>query len=72
MSITSSGGGLVINQMGMQTVPRYRLTLSVNIQNLLNRPNYSGFSGVMTSRSFLQPVSIQGVRRINFNVGLSF
>lgn len=72
VSITSSGGGLVINQMGMQTVPRYRLTLSVNIQNLLNRPNYSGFSGVMTSRSFLQPVSIQGVRRINFNVGLSF
>jgi hypothetical protein len=72
VSISSQGGGLVINQMGMQTVPRYRLTLNVNIQNLLNRPNYSGFSGVMTSRSFLQPVSIQGVRRVNFNVGLSF
>ena len=72
VSITSQGGGLVVNQMGMQTVPRYRLQVGVSIQNITNRPNYSGYSGVMTSPLFLKPTSAQGVRRITFNAGLSF
>lgn len=58
--------------MGSQTVARYRLAIGVNIQNLTNHANYSGYSGVMTSPNFLKPVSVQGVRRITFTMGLTF
>ncbi len=78
--VTSGGGvqisggpaGLTVNPTGAQTMPRYRLNLAVNIQNLFNRPIYQGFSGVMTSPFFLQPTSASGVRRITFNVNVSF
>lgn len=72
VSITSSGGGLVINQVGAQSIPRYRLNIGVNIQNLTNRANYSGYSGVINSPNFMKPLVVQGVRRVNFNIGLSF
>ena len=42
------------------------------MQNLFNQPNYNGYSGVMTSRTFLQPTSVSGVRRTTVNLGLSF
>lgn len=78
--VTSAGGvqisggpaGLTVNPTGAQSMPRYRLTLSANIQNLFNRPIYSGFSGVMTSPFFLQPTSASGVRRVTFNLNVSF
>jgi hypothetical protein len=78
--VTSSGGvqimgspaGLTVNPTGAQTMPRYRLNLSVNIQNLLNRPMYSGFSGIITSPFFLQPTQATGVRRVTFNTSVSF
>lgn len=72
VSITSQGGGLVVNQMGAQTVARYRLAIGVNIQNLTNHGNYGGYSGAINSPNFLKPLSVQGVRRITFNLGLSF
>jgi hypothetical protein len=45
-TVTSSGGvqimgspaGLTVNPTGAQTTPRYRLNLSVNINNLWNQP----------------------------------
>lgn len=72
VSITSSGGGYSVNTSAGQSVARYRLLLSSTIQNITNHANYFGHSGVMTSPYFLQPTSAQGVRQINFNVGLSF
>jgi outer membrane receptor protein involved in Fe transport len=73
VAITSSGGGgYTVNMVGSQRLPRYRLTLSANIQNLTNRANYVGYSGVMTSKLFLQPTNVSGTRRINFNANLSF
>jgi hypothetical protein len=72
ISITSQGGGLVVNQAGMQSVARYRLVLGLNIQNITNRANYVGYSGVMTSPLFLQPTSAQGVRRVTFAAALTF
>ena len=73
ISITQSGGGgLSANVMDSQAVARYRLIFSVSINNLTNRPNYTGYSGVMTSKSFLQPTTATGTRRITFNVGLTF
>ena len=49
-TVTSGGGvqimggpaGLTVNPTGAQTTPRYRLNLSVNINNLWNQPAYSG------------------------------
>ena len=78
--VTSGGGvqisggpaGLTVNPTGMQTQPRYRLNLTVNIQNLFNQPVYSGFSGAMNSQFFLQPTRADGVRRVTFNAGVSF
>jgi Carboxypeptidase regulatory-like domain len=72
VQIMGGPGGLTVNPTGAQTMPRYRLTLNAGIQNLLNRPVYSGFSGIMTSPFFLQPTKADGVRRITFNTTVSF
>ena len=73
VSITqAAGGALSVNVAGSEPVARYRLNLSVNIQNLFNRPTYNGYSGVITSPTFLQPTSASGVRRTNINVNLTF
>ncbi len=80
---TASPGGIMITSMGgvegvrtqampSMAAPRYRINLSVSINNPLNRPNYVGYSGVMTSPFFLKPTQATGVRQINFNAGLSF
>jgi len=58
--------------MSMPSQPRYRLNIGASMENLLNRPNYSGFSGVITSQYYLKPTSAYGVRRVTFNVSLSF
>jgi hypothetical protein len=73
VSITSIGGAApVVNIRENAAQARYRLSLNVNVQNVFNRPNFSGYSGVMTSRNFLQPTSASGVRRTNINLNLSF
>ncbi len=72
VQIMGGPGGLTVNPTGAQTMPRYRLNLNAGIQNLLNRPVYSGFSGIMTSPFFLQPTRADGVRRITFNTTVSF
>jgi hypothetical protein len=72
VSITASAGAPTVNITGNQAVARYRLNLSVSMQNLFNQPNYNGYSGVMTSRTFLQPTSVSGVRRTTVNLNLSF
>jgi len=70
--ITSVGGAMNVQTMAAQAQPRYRLNIGCTISNLLNHPQYSGFSGIMTSPLFLQPTSASGVRRITFNLGLGF
>lgn len=72
VQIQGSPAGLTVNTTGVQTMPRYRLNVSVNIQNLLNQPVYTGFSGIMTSPFFLQPTQASGVRRITLNTNVSF
>ena len=72
VQIMGSPAGLTVNPTAAQTTPRYRLNVSVNINNLLNRPAYSGFSGIMTSPYFLKPTSASGVRRVTFNANVSF
>ncbi len=72
VQIMNSPAGLTVNPTGMQTTPRYRLNVAVNIQNVFNQSSYSGYSGVMTSPFFLQPTSASGFRRVTFNTNVSF
>ena len=72
VQIMGGPGGLTVNPTGMQTQPRYRLNLAVNVQNLFNQPYYSGFSGAMNSPFFLQPTRADGVRRVTLNANVSF
>ena len=48
------------------------ITINVSAQNLTNRSNYSGFSGVMTSPYFLQATSVQNPRQIDLSIRFSF
>ncbi len=72
VQIMGSPAGLTVNPTASQTMPRYRLNVSVNINNLFNQASYSGFSGVMTSPFFLQPTQANGYRRLTFNMNVSF
>jgi len=72
VSISMVNGVPVASVMGGPSTPRYRLNLSVYINNLTNHANFGGYSGVMTSRLFLKPISAAGVRNVTFNAGLTF
>ncbi|MEO7192244.1 MAG: carboxypeptidase regulatory-like domain-containing protein [Vicinamibacterales bacterium] len=72
VQITSSGGQLVVNPAASQAAPRYQLNIGVQISNLTNHANYTGYTGVMTSKLFLQPTQSDGVRRTTFNLNVSF
>ena len=51
---------------------RYRVNLFVNINNLPNRYNYTGYSGVMTSSNFQKATSVQNPRNVNMGMNISF
>jgi hypothetical protein len=72
--IMERGGAIAVSMGpgGPVSAPRYRVNFSVFIENPTNHANYGGYSGVMTSEFFRQPTSAFGVRRITFNMGLSF
>jgi hypothetical protein len=70
--VTSSGGGTNVALLGGQSVPRYRLTLRLTVQNPTNHANYMGYSGLMTSPFFRKPTVVEGVRQFYLNAGISF
>ena len=72
VQIMGSPAGLTVGQGTAQTTPRYRLSVSLNINNIFNRPSYGGYSGVITSPFFRQPTSASGVRRIQLSTTMSF
>ena len=51
---------------------RYRLLIYTTVQNLLNRSNYGGYSGTLTSPFFLQPTLVTNPRKIDFGVEFHF
>ena len=65
------GGGDRGDRSG-QSAGRYRLVLTLAINNLTNRPNFSGFSGIRTSPFFLTPTSVMNPRKIDFGLGIRF
>jgi hypothetical protein len=71
--ITSVGGVMTASTaQAIAAPPRYRLGISLNISNLTNHRNPSGFSGVMTSPFFLKPTTAFGQRSGNLSFNLSF
>ena len=51
---------------------RYRLVFLLSVNNLVNRPNFSGFSGIQTSPFFLTPTSVQNPRKVDLGISLRF
>ena len=51
---------------------RYRVGISVNAQNLTNRANYIGYTGVMTSRLFGQARDVSNPRRFDISANFGF
>jgi hypothetical protein len=48
------------------------MVMFMNVNNLTNRKNYSGFSGVQTSPFFMQARSVNNPRRIDFGMNVNF
>jgi hypothetical protein len=51
---------------------RYSLELFVSADNVFNTINYTGFSGNMLSKFFMQPTAAQAARRVQVGMGFRF
>jgi len=72
ITFRNEGGALAASQGAASTQGRYRLSLNVQVQNLTNHGNLTGYSGTLTSRNFGQPTSVAGTRKVDVGLGLSF
>jgi hypothetical protein len=52
--------------------PRYNLFFSVNLNNLTNHTNLTGYSGNMQSLNFMQPTAAGQARRVSVSMGFGF
>ena len=71
IAVVGGGGGpqvTAVNQNGA----RFRLQFVVQVQNVTNHANYTGYSGVLTSPFFGQPTAVLGTRKVDLGVNLSF
>lgn len=67
-----SGGTLTVTTVTRPDQGRYRMGLNLFVNNLTNRTNLMGYSGLQTSRFYLQPTMAQGARRIQASMNLQF
>jgi hypothetical protein len=51
---------------------RYRLNFIVQVQNLTNRANYIGYSGILTSPFYGRPTSVANPRKVDIGMQLQF
>ena len=51
---------------------RYRLQFFVQVQNVTNRANYIGYSGVMTSLFFGRPTRVANPRKVDIGMNFQF
>ena len=68
----SPGGNFNVQTMQADALPRFRMGIVVNAQNLTNRSNYVGYSGTLTSPFFGQPTAVQGMRKIDVGLNVNF
>ena len=67
-----TGGTLTVTTVSRPEQGRYRMSINVNVQNLTNRTNLMGYSGVLTSPFYGKPTMAQGARRVQANMNLQF
>ncbi len=67
-----AGGTLTVTTVTRPEQGRYRMSLNLFINNLTNRANFMGYSGVLTSPFYGRPTSAQGARRIQAGMNLQF
>lgn len=72
IAFRNDGGALAVSQGQANTAGRYRISLNVNAQNILNHANYSGYVGTLTSPLFGLPQSVSGMRKVDVGIGFSF
>jgi hypothetical protein len=66
-------GGAAPTVTTFQAPPaRYRLLFMLSAQNLLNRSNYGGYSGTLTSAFFGQATLVTNPRKIDFGISFQF
>ena len=68
----SPGGNFNVQTMSADALPRFRVGIVVNAQNMTNRANYVGYSGTLTSPFYGQPTAVQGMRRVDVGLNFSF
>jgi hypothetical protein len=71
VGVVGGGGGpqvLAVNNSGA----RFRLQFVVQVQNVTNHANYTGYSGLLGSPFFGQPTAVLGTRKVDMGVQLSF
>jgi Carboxypeptidase regulatory-like domain len=72
VSITSINGVVAAQTISVPQTGRYRVSLYAQIQNLTNRANYIGYSGVLTSPFFGRPRDVSNPRRVDIGVNFGW
>ncbi|MEO5740742.1 MAG: carboxypeptidase regulatory-like domain-containing protein [Vicinamibacterales bacterium] len=67
-----AGGTLTVTTVTRPDQGRYRMSVNVFVNNLTNRTNLMGYSGVQTSPFYSLPTMAQGARRIQASMNLQF
>jgi hypothetical protein len=67
-----SGGSVQVTTVTMPEQGRYRMSINFQVQNLTNRANYIGYSGILTSPFYGRPTQAQNARRMMLGFGLGF
>jgi hypothetical protein len=70
--INGGPGNLTVTQTQADPLPRFRMGVQVNAQNLTNHRNYVGYSGTLTSTFFGQPTAVQAMRKVDVGLNFSF
>jgi carboxypeptidase family protein len=66
------GGASATVRTVEQSNVHYRLNVFLQVQNLTNRANYQGYSGVLTSPFFGRPTTVSAMRKVDVGLGFSF
>jgi hypothetical protein len=66
------GGAMAAGFGGGAADKRFRVELYLSGQNLLNRANYVGYSGVITSPFYGQPTNVMNPRRLQMGLRFGF
>ncbi len=70
--VMGGGGGMTAGFGGGAANARFRIEVYASAQNVLNRANYIGYSGVITSPFFGQPTNVMNPRKVQAGIRFGF